>query len=336
MLEQLKASQGKKIVLELVNGRMVSGTIVAVDENFVRVEAEEGVGTIPVSAVQIIWDSLKRSLTGEAMEDLAEQLKDKIKAEIACTGFQFNCQQSYICRPPDFCTGAFACPGSYVPSQGGSQCPVTFGCAGAQFYGFVGPQESGQPYAGEAPKAEIACTGFPGFSCNRSYICRPPDTCNFSFACPGSYVPSFPSGGGACPIFFCGPFQFGQQCGPFQFQQPCGPFQFNQPCGPFSFNQPCSPFVFNQPCGPFQFGGSQCGVLGGFTCPGQQFIGVAPGPGTPPPVCGPFQFGGSQCGTVGGFACAGQQFFGLAPMTGPKSQETPLPPADFAVKKDKE
>ncbi|TEB05727.1 hypothetical protein Psch_02768 [Pelotomaculum schinkii] len=296
MLEQLKASQGKKIVLELVNGRIIGGTIVAVDETLLRMETEEGVGIIPVSAVQIIWDTLKRSLTGEDMEQLAQQLKDKLQVQIACSGFQFNCRQSYICRPPDFCTSAFGCPGGYAPSQGGSQCPITFGCGSAQFYGFAGPQGSGQTYAGEAPKAEIACTGFPGFSCARSYICRPPDTCTFSFACPGSYVPSFPSGGGACPIFFCGPFQFGQPCGPFQFGQPCGPFQFGLPCGPFQFGQPCSPFVFGQPCSPFVFGGSQCGVPGGFVCPGQQFIGVAP-------------------------------------MTGTKSQEPPLPPADFAVHK---
>lgn len=322
LLEQLKASQGKKIVLELVNGRIIAGTVLAVDETLLRLETEEGVGIIPVSAVQIIWDTLKRSLTGEDMEQLAQQLKDKFQVQISCSGFQFNCRQSYICRPPDYCTGAFACPGGYAPSQGGSQCPFSFGCGGAQFYGF-GPQGSGQTYAGETPKAEIACTSFPGFSCTRSYICRPPDTCTFSFACPGSYVPGFPSGGGACPIFFCGPFQFGQ---------PCGPFQFGQPCSPFVFGQPCSPFIFGQPCSPFVFGGSQCGVPGGFVCPGQQFIGVAPGgPGAPP--CGPFQFGGSQCGVPGGFACPGQQFIGLAPTAGTKSQEPPLPPADFAVPK---
>lgn len=333
MLEQLKASQGKKVVLELVNGRMIAGSILSVDEHIVRMETEEGIGSLPVSSVQIIWDTLKRSLTGEDMEQLAEQLKDKFQSKIACSGFQFNCLQSYICRPPDFCTGSFACPGTYVPSQGGSQCPINFGCAGAQFYGFVGPQESGQTNAGEPPKAEIACTAFPGFSCARSYICRPPDTCSFSFACPGSYVPSFPSGGGACPLFFCSPFLFNQPCGPFQFNQPCGPFQFGQPCGPFQFGQPCT-FFFGQPCGPFQFGGSQCGVVGGFACPGQQFIGIAPGPGGPP-TCRPFQFGGSQCGTVGGFTCAGQQFFGLTPATEQRPQEAPLPPADFAVKEQK-
>lgn len=330
MLEQLKASKGKKIVLELVNGRIIAGAVLEVDEHLVRMETQEGVGIIPVSAVQIIWDTLKRSLTGDDMEQLAEQLKSKFNPQIACSGVRFDCQASYLCRPPDLCAGAFSCPGRYVPSlAGGSECPVTYTCTGTQFYGTIGPVMGGQPYAGQPPKAEIACTSFPGFSCSRSYICRPPDTCTFSFACPGSYVPSFPSGGGACPIFFCSPFLFGQ---------PCGPFQFGQPCSPFVFGQPCSPFVFGQPCSPFVFGGSQCGVPGGFVCPGQQFIGVAPGPGGPGgpggPVCGPFQFGfgGSQCGAPGGFACPGQQFIGLA---GTKSNEPPLPPTDFAVHEQK-
>jgi len=250
LLEQLKASQGKKIILELVNGRILAGNLLSVDEQVLRIETEKGIATVPVSAVQIIWDAMKRSLSDEDMRQLAEQLQDKFKTE-------------------------------------------------------------------------IACTGFPGFTCASSYICRPPDTCDFSFACPGSYVPGFPSGGGACPFFFCGPFQFGGL--------PCGSFQFQQPCNPFVFGQPCSPFIFSQPCGPFQFGGSQCGILGGFACPGQQFIGVAPGG----PGCSPFQFGGSQCGTVEGFTCAGQQFFGLAPMANTKAGEAPLPPTDFAIHEQK-
>jgi len=130
----------------------------------------------------------------------------------------------------------------------------------------------------------INCTAFPGFTCVSQYICLPPDNCVNTFACPGVYTPSRPQGG--CPVFrfTCGPFQF-QQCSPFlfqcsfRFQQPCRPFQFN--CSPFFFRCGfaqfgCSPFQFQQPC-VFRFG-SQCGTLGGFTCPGQAFIGIAPGP----------------------------------------------------------
>lgn len=232
LLAQLKTSQGKNIVLELTNGRIISGKVLSVDQEIVRLETDNGVGSMHSDNILIIWEPMKRSLSGENMEVFAQKLRDTVKTETAYPG---------------------------APS-----------------YGTAGPM-------GSDPQAEIACVSFPGFTCSQRYICRPPDTCTFTFACPGSYVPGTPSGGGGCPVFFCGPFQFGQPCrpfvfgcGPFQFGQPCGPFQFGG-CGPFQFGQPCGPFQFGQPCGPFQFGGSQCIRPGGFACPGQQFIGIAPG-----------------------------------------------------------
>jgi sRNA-binding regulator protein Hfq len=342
LLEQLKSNIGKTVVIELVNGRKISGTVQSADQQYVRLESDEGNGTIPVQAVYIVWETPSRTLTSENMDEIAEKLRDSVKAEIACTGVRFDCTTRYICSPPHNCSGAFSCPFSFMPSSlGGSQCPVQFACTGTQFYGIVGPPDMGTPpqfggpvagqYGQDDAKAEIACTSFPGFSCARSYICRPPDTCTFSFACPGSYAPSFPSGGGACPIFFCRPFQFGQPCGPFQFGQPCGPFQFSQPCGPFQFGQPCGPFQFSQPCGPFQF---QCRPFQiGQPCGPFQF-------GQP---CSPFVFGGSQCGVPGGFTCPGQQFIGIAPAgapagvpTGPLAHKPPLSPMEFSVKDDKQ
>ena len=203
MLEQLSANINKAVVIELVNGRKISGKVLSADQQFLRLETDEGIGTIPVQAVYIVWETPSRTLTGENMDEIAEKLRDSVKAEIACQSFPgFNCAQSYICRPPDTCTFNFTCPGSFVPGGGGSTCTVPggFACTGTQFYGIVAPGGQFQPMAGQDPKAEIACTSFPGFNCARSYICRPPDTCTFSFACPGSYAPSFPSGGGACPI----------------------------------------------------------------------------------------------------------------------------------------
>ncbi|MCL6638718.1 MAG: hypothetical protein K6T80_03435 [Firmicutes bacterium] len=327
MFEPLLSKQGKSVVVELSNGRKITGKVLAVDQQFIRIETDEGIGTIPLYAIYIVWDSLTRSIAGKHMEEIAGQLREDLKAQIACTGAQFSCRQTYICRPPDVCTGFFACPGSYVPFQGGSQCPATYTCS-AGFYGFVGPDsgmnmgQQGQ----EDVKAEISCTAFPGFTCARQYICRPPDNCTFSFACPGNYVPGFPQGGG-CPLFFCAPFQFGQPCGPFQFGQPCGPFQFGQPCVRFPFTPPCGPFQFGQPCGPFQF-----------NPPCRPFQFQQP--------CGPFQFGqpcptfpfGSQCGAPGGFICPGMQFVGVAgpggPGQGPATGQMPgekLPPATLAV-----
>lgn len=246
MLDQLLASQGKQIVIELANGRKISGTVLSANQQYLRLESDEGIGNIPVQAVYIVWETPAQTLTKENMDEIAGKLRDSVKANIAYTG--------------------------------------------QQLYGFETPQDLGYPMASQYEqdeiKAQIACTSFPGFSCVRSYICRPPDTCSFRFACPGSYVPSFPSGGGgACPFFACGPFQFGQPCRPFTFGG-CGPFQFGQPCGPFQFGQPCGPFQFG--CRPFVFGGSQCGVVGGFICGGQQFIGVA-GPPRPPQAVGSTQ-----------------------------------------------
>lgn len=329
MLEQLKANTGKTVVIELVNGRKIPGVVLSADQQYVRLETDEGTGTIPVQAVYIVWEAPSRTLTGKDMDEIAEKLRDSVKAEIACTSFPgFTCAHSYICRPPDSCTFSFDCPGTFVPGiggGGGSQCglPGGFSCPGLQFYGIVGPGQvpPATEAAGQDIKAEIACTSFPGFTCARNYICRPPDTCTFSFACPGRYTPGFPSGGGLCPFFACGPFQFGQPCGPFQFGQPCGPFQFGQPCGPFQFGQPCGPFQFGQPCSPFVFGGSQCGVPGGFVCPGQQFIGAAPGGPIGPGPIGP---GPIFPGPIGP---------GPGPIfPGPLAQVPPLSPMEISAK----
>lgn len=327
MLEQLQANQGKKIVLELVNGRVISGTVLAVEQQFVRLGTDEGIGTIPVSAVQIIWEAAKRSLTEENMEEIAGKLRDGVKAQYVCFGAAgFNCPAVYACLPPHACI-SFACPGTFADLGGGpTPCVAPFVGYETDNVGSV----AGQAGQGNV-KAHINCTAFPGFTCARQYICRPPDNCTFSFACPGSYVPGFPQGGGGCPFFACGPFQFGQPCSPFVFQQPCSPFVFQQPCGPFTFQQPCSPFVFQQPCGPFTFQ-QPCGPFTfGQPCGPFQF-------GQP---CGPFQFGGSQCGVPGGFICPGQQFIGAVgpPGTAPgmapgTAAVPPVPPMEFSIKKE--
>lgn len=132
----------------------------------------------------------------------------------------------------------------------------------------------------EADKTRINCTAAPGFSCSNQYVCLPPDNCVYTFACPGLYTPAQPQGGGGCTYYFqqpCG-YQFYRPCGfrfyfqpcGYRFQQPCY-FQFQQPCG-YRFQQPCT-YNFQQPC-TYQFG---CNEPGGFACPGQAFIGIAPG-----------------------------------------------------------
>lgn len=250
MLEQLQASQGKNIAVELVNGRIVSGTVLTVNEQYVRIETTEGVGSIPIKAIQIVWEPSKQTLTEKSMERLAEKLRDSVKAEIGCTGPQYACSQKYICKPPIFCSGVYTCPGNYVsgtcgPFQFGSQCnmPGGYSCPGSQqFYGVVGP---------------MANVG----------------------GCPAVYCGSFQYG--QCCI--C---QYQQPCGSqytqpcvCMYQQPCGS-QYTQPCGS-SYSVPCTLFQFQQPCSLFSFNVTQCVTSSGYNC-ATQFYGVTgPAAGTP-------------------------------------------------------
>lgn len=132
MFKQLPVLTGKNVTVELVNGRIVSGAVLAVHEQYMCVETAAGVGTVPIKAIQIIWEPLTPTQTEKSMERLAEKLRDSVKAEISGTGPQFTCSQQYIGRPPDFCPGSFACPGRYVPGacgtfQFGSQCSTPWG-----------------------------------------------------------------------------------------------------------------------------------------------------------------------------------------------------------------
>lgn len=320
MLKLLQASQGKKIVLELVNGRSISGTILAVEQQFVRVESDDGVGTIPVNAVQIIWETLTRSLTEENMENIAEQLRDSAKANLVCTGTPgqgaFVCPQIYTCRPPFACMTAVSCVQKVnVPP---SPCPAAFTCrppftvppigcgiehlCPVNISGMFPPPACGFQFS---PTAPMPCSspvmpspppaGCPAFICPRAVTLppfqppfgpQPPQPgCPFFFAGPGMPTSAQPVADEQIG-HFCRPFQFGHHCRPFPFG--CGPFEFGHHCRPFPFG--CGPFQFGEPCSPFTFG---CGPF--------QF-------GQP---CGSFQFGGSQCGTFGGFTCPGAQFIGL-------------------------
>ena len=186
MFEQLQASQGKNMVVELVNGRKISGTIVSVNHEYIRIQAEEGACTIPMNAIQIIWESQNPSITEENMRYVAEQLRNDENNRINCTSVPgFTCVNRYVCIPPDNCVFTFACPGVYSPA------PPQGGCPAFQFQQPCGFQFGCIPFL---------------FQCGFRFQqpCRP-----FQFNCS--------------PFFFqCGS-RFG--CGPFQFQQPCT-FQF--------------------------------------------------------------------------------------------------------------
>ncbi|TEB11533.1 hypothetical protein [Pelotomaculum propionicicum] len=249
MFEQLQANQGKNVVLELVNGRIVSGNLLAVNEQFLRVASPEGTAAIPVGSVYIVWENLKRQLTRGSIEPVAEQAED-VKEQIVCPS-AYTCRPSYSCTPPHVCNMGFSCQSAAFNMSSIACTPATYTC-GQQYV----------PFAGNCPTGVSCPALFNGW--------MPPTT-----PAPGVMNPGMPGGvqgisaADESRIPVCRPFQFGH-CGPFQFGQPCT-FQFG--CGPFQFGQPCT-FQFG--CGPFQFGGSQCGTLGGFTCFGQQFFGLRP------------------------------------------------------------
>lgn len=203
MLEQLKASLDKKVVLELVNGRMISGMVMAVDQQFVRVGTDEGVGTIPVDAVQIIWEPLKRSITQENMEHIAAQMRDSVKENLICYPSGFSCPGAYSCLPPHFCFPNFLCgPAGFSPTPGGPPgCVTGYVCTGT-FFGV------------QCTPPGFTPTGVPGYD--------------------GNYMPSA-SGEPASGQTVCGPFVFRPVCGPFVFRPVCGPFVFGPGCGPFVF-----------------------------------------------------------------------------------------------------
>ena len=205
MSDQLLASVGKYLTIEVVNGKKISGTLLESNVQFIRLQVDSKVATIPNSAITVIWDGdSSENLTEENMDYIANQLRGEVEERVVCTSIPgFNCVSRYLCIPPDICTNVFACPGIYTPAPPQGGCTFNF---------------------------------------------RP---CTFNFQQP------------------CG-FNFFQPCGFRFFFVPCG-FRFFQPCT-FRF-QPCT-FRFQQPCGrPFG-----CTAPGGFVCPGQAFIGIAPGP----------------------------------------------------------
>ncbi|OPX85176.1 MAG: hypothetical protein A4E53_03643 [Pelotomaculum sp. PtaB.Bin104] len=272
MDKQLNDCQGKKAVIELLNGRKISGTVLAVDQNCVRIETAEGIGTVPVKSILVVWEDPLRS----AAQDVAGWMRDSVKAHIGCTGPQFSCTQQYVCRPPDYCTGAFSCPGSYVPSacgpfEFGSQCniPIGYTCAGQQFYGIVGPPVGGTPTTGpmagqvEQGSQSMWCQPCMCYTCTNDYTGTLPDSCVMAYACQGGYGICGPSGG-ACPQFMCGPFQYTMPC-ICQYAQPCMA-QYMQPCTT-QFMQPCTAqYMPSCPVFPFQPWNPQCGPLGSYTC----------------------------------------------------------------------
>lgn len=63
MFELLKASQGKVIIIELVDSRIFTGKVVSVDNYYLKLDTVEGTGTIPASTILVLWEKQQRNVT---------------------------------------------------------------------------------------------------------------------------------------------------------------------------------------------------------------------------------------------------------------------------------
>jgi len=75
-LEVLQACQGKKIILEMVNEKLIAGTILSVNHQFVRLKTKEEISNIPLQALCSLWETQKRFVTEKNM-GITEQSGDR-------------------------------------------------------------------------------------------------------------------------------------------------------------------------------------------------------------------------------------------------------------------
>lgn len=197
MFEKLQDSAGKNITVELVNGRILSGSVLTVDEEFLCIEAAQGIATVPLKSVQIVWEPVKQNQTEEKMQRLVAKLRDSARSESDYAEPQIAGNQQFVGWPPQFCPGFFTCTPFQFWFPYPANAPAGYGCSGQQFYGQMDPAASGN---------------------NPAFCCEPfqhGQTCMSRFQQP-------------CMSHF-------QQPCTSQFQQPCV-FQHQPTCNPFTFN----------------------------------------------------------------------------------------------------
>lgn len=248
---------GNLVTVELVNGRIISGTVLTVDEQCVCIETNAGIATIPLDSLQIIWEPSKASPTEGSMARLAEELEDSIKAELGCFGPRYSCKQQYVGHPPG------GGPGKKPPQ----------GCGG--FKVFCEPKEPPQS------EGDPSCCAGPQHTCMGEYqqpcVCAYQQPCLFQHNQPCSYNYQQPCPGGYQQSCSC---DYQQPC-PGGYQQSC-PCNYQQPCLG-GYQQPCVA-AYQQPCGPFPYNPNQCFSSSGYVCTVQYSDTVCPAPGTPPGI----------------------------------------------------
>ncbi len=111
MVEQLEKNKGNRIVIELVDRKQIAGIVASVNQQNVCLETDEGKCFIAISAIQIIWENMSRSLTEENMRDIAYQLRAAEDGKASSDALQ-PCVMAYSqpCYQPfhQSCTAAYA------------------------------------------------------------------------------------------------------------------------------------------------------------------------------------------------------------------------------------
>jgi len=111
MFDQLQNYKGNRIVVELMNGRQIAGTIAAVNQQDLRLETDEGVCTILISTIQILWENLNSALAEENPKYTAQQLRTAAGEDVP-EGKPLCFQQFFhpCSFPFQSCRGQFSAP----------------------------------------------------------------------------------------------------------------------------------------------------------------------------------------------------------------------------------
>jgi hypothetical protein len=112
--------QGKQIAVDLSSGASLSGTVLEIGQQGIRLETSQGICVIFMSAVQTIWEKG----TEPAMETLAAQKDKNPEAEQICRQtYSLPCTMNFTGYPGGGYPGGTPCTQAYS-SYG--QCPRRF------------------------------------------------------------------------------------------------------------------------------------------------------------------------------------------------------------------
>jgi hypothetical protein len=108
VLDLLSSYKGKRIVVELVNGKQLAGIVIEVGPQDMRMETSEGICSILISAIQVIWETAP-AIAGSVAADDRKTYPD--------SGYDHT--QMYA-RP---CASPYGC----YEQHNGQPCPQQYG-----------------------------------------------------------------------------------------------------------------------------------------------------------------------------------------------------------------